>query len=143
MCALQICWAGAGRHLYARNRYTSPFRYHDARMRRHDASTDTILSVGTSFVITKKGLNDATERHGFEGEGFTYLKSPIWWGGIVTSTIHRSSCQDRSSYTRSGLGRDCQLCSICICASDFSDTIGCSQCADRVCLDSLEEKDWV
>lgn len=26
---------------------------------------------------------DAEERHGFEGDGFTYLRSPIWWGGIV------------------------------------------------------------
>lgn len=27
---------------------------------------------------------DAEQRHGFEGDGFTYLKSPIWWGGIVS-----------------------------------------------------------
>ena len=26
---------------------------------------------------------DAEERHGFEGDGFSYLKSPIWWAGIV------------------------------------------------------------
>lgn len=26
----------------------------------------------------------ASERHGFEGEGFSYLKSPIWWGGVIT-----------------------------------------------------------
>jgi hypothetical protein len=31
----------------------------------------------------------ASETHGFEGEGFSYLKSPIWWGGIGTC---RSSC---------------------------------------------------
>jgi hypothetical protein len=30
-----------------------------------------------------QGLMDAEERHGFEGDGFTYLKSPIWWGGII------------------------------------------------------------
>lgn len=29
---------------------------------------------------------DAEERHGFEGDGFTYLRSPIWWGGIVACT---------------------------------------------------------
>merc|ERR1712225_148368 len=40
-------------------------------------------AIGTSFVITKKGLIDAEERHGFEGEGFSYLKSPIWWAGIL------------------------------------------------------------
>ncbi|KAJ5682818.1 magnesium transporter NIPA5 [Penicillium macrosclerotiorum] len=70
------------------------------------------MAIGTSFVITKKvrllhlestdrrkqgpgnldraqalattgGLMHASEQHGFEGEGFSYLKSPIWWGGIV------------------------------------------------------------
>ncbi|KAL2164256.1 hypothetical protein VTH06DRAFT_3472 [Thermothelomyces fergusii] len=41
------------------------------------------LAIGTSFVITKKGLMHAEERHGFEGDGFVYLRSPIWWAGIV------------------------------------------------------------
>ncbi|KAF2222540.1 magnesium transporter NIPA-domain-containing protein [Elsinoe ampelina] len=45
------------------------------------------LAIGSSFVITKKGLIDANERHGFEGDGFSYLKSPIWWGGIITMVI--------------------------------------------------------
>lgn len=42
------------------------------------------MAIGTSFVITKKGLIDASQKHGFEGEGFSYLKSPIWWAGIIT-----------------------------------------------------------
>ena len=42
------------------------------------------MAIGTSFVITKLGLNEASERHGFEGEGFSYLKTPTWWGGIIT-----------------------------------------------------------
>ncbi len=46
------------------------------------------LMIGTSFVITKLGLMHAEEHLGFEGDGFTYLKSPVWWGGIVTSTLH-------------------------------------------------------
>ena len=25
----------------------------------------------------------AEQRHGFEGEGFVYLRSPLWWAGIV------------------------------------------------------------
>lgn len=45
------------------------------------------VCIGTSFVITKKGLMHASERHGFEGEGFSYLKSPIWWSGVVTLAI--------------------------------------------------------
>ncbi|RKF83896.1 putative magnesium transporter NIPA4 [Golovinomyces cichoracearum] len=44
-------------------------------------------TTGTSFVITKKGLMDAEERHGFEGNGYTYLKSPIWWAGIAALIV--------------------------------------------------------
>ncbi|KAK3333186.1 magnesium transporter NIPA-domain-containing protein [Cercophora scortea] len=40
------------------------------------------LAIGTSFVITKKGLMQAEERLGFEGDGYIYLRSPIWWAGI-------------------------------------------------------------
>ncbi|KAL2822341.1 magnesium transporter NIPA-domain-containing protein [Aspergillus cavernicola] len=45
------------------------------------------MAIGTSFVITKMGLNHATERHGFEGEGFSYLKSPTWWAGVSILAI--------------------------------------------------------
>ena len=42
------------------------------------------LGIGASFTITKKGLNDAADKHGFEGDGFAYLKTPIWWVGITS-----------------------------------------------------------
>lgn len=45
------------------------------------------LAIGSSFVITKKGLNDAAKKHGFEGEGFTYFRSPTWWAGMITMTL--------------------------------------------------------
>ena len=45
------------------------------------------LGIGASFVITKKGLNAAAQQHGFEGDGFAYLKNPIWWAGIVTMVV--------------------------------------------------------
>ena len=45
------------------------------------------LAIGTSFVVTKLGLQEASKRHGFEGDGFAYLKSPIWWGGITTMVV--------------------------------------------------------
>ena len=45
------------------------------------------IGIGTSFVITKKGLLEANEKHGFEGDGFAYLKSLTWWGGIVTMVV--------------------------------------------------------
>ncbi|KAF2860213.1 DUF803-domain-containing protein [Piedraia hortae CBS 480.64] len=45
------------------------------------------LGIGASFVITKKGLNATAARHGFEGEGFAYLRNPIWWAGIVAMAV--------------------------------------------------------
>lgn len=45
------------------------------------------MAIGTSFVITKKGLNDAAEKHGFEGDGFAYLKTPLWWAGIISLVL--------------------------------------------------------
>lgn len=38
-------------------------------------------------MITKRGLNEAIARHGFEGDGFSYLKSPLWWAGIITMVL--------------------------------------------------------
>lgn len=45
------------------------------------------IGIGASFIITKKGLNDAAEKHGFEGDGFAYLKTPLWWAGIVSLVL--------------------------------------------------------
>lgn len=45
------------------------------------------MAIGTSFILTKKGLIETADRHGFEGEGFTYLKNPIWWAGMITMIL--------------------------------------------------------
>ncbi|KAJ3482421.1 hypothetical protein NLG97_g7574 [Lecanicillium saksenae] len=50
-------------------------------------AVSSALAIGTSFVITKKGLMQAEERHGFEGDGFVYLRNPLWWAGIATLGI--------------------------------------------------------
>lgn len=31
-----------------------------------------------------QGLQQAEERLGFEGDGYVYLKNPLWWAGIGT-----------------------------------------------------------
>lgn len=48
----------------------------DARRSRRTSVKKTILTLG------HQGLNDAAAKHGFEGEGFQYLKNPTWWIGI-------------------------------------------------------------
>ncbi|KAH8653360.1 magnesium transporter NIPA-domain-containing protein [Xylariales sp. PMI_506] len=45
------------------------------------------LAIGTSFVITKKGLMQSNEMHGFEGDGFVYLRNPTWWAGILSLIV--------------------------------------------------------
>ncbi|KAF5383146.1 hypothetical protein D9615_005014 [Tricholomella constricta] len=48
--------------------------------------------IGTSFIITKKGLNDAAKRNSAYGaqsatENLSYLKNPIWWVGLSTMVV--------------------------------------------------------
>ena len=50
------------------------------------AITSTI-AIGTSYVITKKGLQQASQRQGFEGEGYQYLKNATWWAGMTTMIL--------------------------------------------------------
>jgi hypothetical protein len=56
------------------------------------------LAIGTSFVITKKGLIQAEERHGFEGDGFVYLRNPLWWAGIGTRRAPPPTCSSCTSH---------------------------------------------
>ncbi|KAG0175301.1 hypothetical protein DFQ28_001830 [Apophysomyces sp. BC1034] len=42
--------------------------------------------IGSSFVLKKKGLLQSTERSGgIAGEGYGYLKSSMWWSGMILS----------------------------------------------------------
>ncbi|GBE89161.1 magnesium transporter NIPA-domain-containing protein [Sparassis latifolia] len=47
------------------------------------------LAIGTSFIITKKGLNDAAERSAYAtaSDDYSYFKSPIWWAGMSTLVL--------------------------------------------------------
>ncbi|BFZ59318.1 hypothetical protein YB2330_000325 [Saitoella coloradoensis] len=45
-------------------------------------------AIGTSFIITKKGLMDAQRRQTFaQNDEYAYLKNPIWWAGMITMII--------------------------------------------------------
>jgi hypothetical protein len=48
------------------------------------------LAIGTSFIITKKGLNDANERsssYASASDNLSYLRNPIWWAGMSTLVL--------------------------------------------------------
>ncbi|KAJ2158132.1 hypothetical protein GGF46_004004 [Coemansia sp. RSA 552] len=42
------------------------------------------LLIGTSFVLTKKGLIETTSRYGSATEGLQYFKNVLWWAGMAT-----------------------------------------------------------
>lgn len=50
------------------------------------AMVDNHNDTGDILMDLKQGLMHASERHGFEGEGFSYLRSPIWWAGVIMRT---------------------------------------------------------
>lgn len=45
------------------------------------------VAIGSSYVTTKIGLRDASERHGFNGDGFEYLRNPTWWTGMTMNVV--------------------------------------------------------
>jgi magnesium transporter len=45
---------------------------------------DAERDAATNLLYALQGLMQAEERHGFEGDGFVYLKNPLWWAGIAT-----------------------------------------------------------
>ncbi|KAF9885917.1 hypothetical protein FE257_012207 [Aspergillus nanangensis] len=68
---------------------TKKVRFH------HPAAVAITVANNRPLPLTPKippstaisGLMHASERHGFEGEGFGYLKSPIWWSGVITLAV--------------------------------------------------------
>ncbi|TFK49296.1 DUF803-domain-containing protein [Heliocybe sulcata] len=45
------------------------------------------LAIGTSFIITKKGLNHSGDNVGKASEDFSYFRNPIWWAGMSTLVL--------------------------------------------------------
>lgn len=47
--------------------------------------------IGSSFVFKKKGLLSMQNKPGFvAGEGHAYLKSPMWWTGMIRTRFWRN-----------------------------------------------------
>jgi len=47
------------------------------------------VAIGTSFILTKKGLNHANDRSAYAqaSDNYSYFKSPIWWAGMTTMIL--------------------------------------------------------
>jgi hypothetical protein len=77
---------------------------------------------------------DAEERHGFEGDGFTYLKSPIWWAGIIACMRPHFFARGLPLTRESDHRRNSEFCSIRLCARDSSDPAWGTECPYRSCV---------
>ncbi|GAA6056954.1 hypothetical protein JCM3770_001984 [Rhodotorula araucariae] len=45
-------------------------------------------AIGTSFIITKKGLISAADAHdGFASSSYSYLRNGLWWAGMLTMVV--------------------------------------------------------
>ena len=51
------------------------------------------------LMDSTQGLMQASERHGFEGEGFSYVKSPVWWAGAVMRRQSAPFCTHNDKLT--------------------------------------------
>ena len=46
------------------------------------------VAIGTSFIITKKGLmSAAAHSEGLASERLSYLGNPVWWAGMLTMVV--------------------------------------------------------
>ncbi|KAH9015897.1 magnesium transporter NIPA-domain-containing protein [Lactarius hengduanensis] len=64
---------------------TKPFMLEDKYIGLALAVSGTV-AIGSSFIITKKGLNDAADRgstYAQASDDHAYLKNPIWWTGMA------------------------------------------------------------
>ncbi|KAI8836610.1 magnesium transporter [Chytridium lagenaria] len=55
--------------------------------------------IGTSFVVTKKGLMDSTKNSGgTAGEHYNYLNNMKWWAGMITMVLGEAANFTAYSY---------------------------------------------
>ncbi|KAI9245456.1 magnesium transporter [Sporodiniella umbellata] len=99
------------------------------------------IFIGCSFVFKKKGLLESTEKTGgVAGEGYSYLKSTMWWSGMVLSKLVVGETCNFVAYafTQAILVTPLGALSVVVCAVlssfflketlSFQGKIGCLQC---------------
>ncbi|GAA5805220.1 magnesium transporter NIPA-domain-containing protein [Helicostylum pulchrum] len=97
------------------------------------------IFIGSSFVLKKKGLLQATEKSGgVAGEGYGYLKSPMWWSGMILMVVGEACNFVAYAFTQAILVTPLGALSVVLCAIlssiflkerlSFQGKIGCLQC---------------
>ncbi|KAF1796982.1 magnesium transporter, partial [Mucor lusitanicus] len=95
--------------------------------------------IGSSFVFKKKGLLQSIEKSGgVAGEGYTYLKSAMWWSGMILMIVGELCNFIAYAFTQAILVTPLGALSVVISAVlssiflkerlSFQGKIGCLQC---------------
>ncbi|KAI8376302.1 magnesium transporter NIPA-domain-containing protein [Radiomyces spectabilis] len=97
------------------------------------------LFIGSSFVFKKKGLLQSIERSGgIAGEGYSYLKSAMWWLGMILMVVGELCNFVAYAFTQAILITPLGALSVVISAIlssiflkeklNFQGKVGCLQC---------------
>ncbi|CEG73648.1 Putative DUF803-domain-containing protein [Rhizopus microsporus] len=97
------------------------------------------IFIGSSFVFKKKGLlQSVSESGGVAGEGYTYLKSAMWWTGMILMIVGELCNFVAYAFTQAILVTPLGALSVVISAVlssiflkeklSFQGKIGCLQC---------------
>ncbi|GAN07340.1 DUF803 domain membrane protein [Mucor ambiguus] len=95
--------------------------------------------IGSSFVFKKKGLLQSIEKSGgVAGEGYTYLKSAMWWSGMILMIVGELCNFIAYAFTQAILVTPLGALSVVISAVlssiflkerlSFQGKVGCLQC---------------
>ncbi|CAO3699834.1 unnamed protein product [Rhizopus stolonifer] len=97
------------------------------------------IFIGSSFVFKKKGLIQSTEKTGgIAGEGYSYLKSTMWWSGMILMVVGEACNFVAYAFTQAILVTPLGALSVVISAVlssiflketlSFQGKVGCLQC---------------
>ncbi|KAG1052902.1 hypothetical protein G6F46_001856 [Rhizopus delemar] len=97
------------------------------------------IFIGSSFVFKKKGLLQSTEKTGgIAGEGYSYLKSTMWWSGMILMVVGEACNFVAYAFTQAILVTPLGALSVVISAVlssiflketlSFQGKVGCLQC---------------
>ncbi|KAI8975995.1 magnesium transporter NIPA-domain-containing protein [Pilobolus umbonatus] len=97
------------------------------------------IFIGSSFVFKKKGLLDSNAKSGgVAGEGYSYLKSSMWWAGMILMVVGEACNFVAYAFTQAILVTPLGALSVVLSAIlssiflkerlSFQGKVGCLQC---------------
>ncbi|OBZ81261.1 Magnesium transporter NIPA2, partial [Choanephora cucurbitarum] len=97
------------------------------------------IFIGSSFVFKKKGLLESNQKSGRDaGDDYGYLKSPMWWSGMILMVVGEACNFVAYAFTQAILVTPLGAISVVLSAVlssiflkerlTFQGKVGCLQC---------------